>query len=230
MRVCQCRRSASRRQPTRGRMRGSSRRSAASAGDPAHASRARRLPRAHGGPSSRVSRCSSARSTASTRSGSPAFARLDRAVGRLADPHIAISHGLARYLAETEGFAEDAFTVVHYGIEPGSEPAPYEGPPDRLLCVGRLIPIKGHDILLRACARARVSVPGLQLELAGSGPLEETLRLPCRGPRPVGRGALSRSCVADRRRDREPLRSSSCPRSGRDSAWSRSRRWSGAGR
>ena len=104
------------------------------------------------------------------------FARLDRTLGRLADPHIAISHGLARYLADTEGFAEAAFAVVHYGIEAGPQPAPYQGPPGRLLCVGRLIPIKGHDVLLRACARARATVPGLELELAGAGPLEETLR------------------------------------------------------
>ena len=104
------------------------------------------------------------------------FARADRAIGRLADPHIAISRGLARYLAETEGFPEEAFTVVHYGIESGPEPAPLEEPATRLLCVGRLVPIKGHDVLLRAFVRARDAVPGLELELAGAGPLEASLR------------------------------------------------------
>jgi glycosyltransferase involved in cell wall biosynthesis len=106
---------------------------------------------------------------------SRAFALADRSISRLAGLQIAISHGLARYLAETEGFAADRFEVVHYGIEPGPDPPP---PPDepRLLAVGRLIPIKGLDVLLRAFAAARREVPALTLELAGEGPLEHELR------------------------------------------------------
>jgi glycosyltransferase involved in cell wall biosynthesis len=107
---------------------------------------------------------------------SPLFARADRAVGALADEHVAISRGLARYLAREEGFAEDDFTVIHYGIEPGLEPEPYADEAPRLLCVGRLIPIKGHDVLLRAVARARRVVRDLTLDIAGSGPLETELR------------------------------------------------------
>jgi len=104
------------------------------------------------------------------------FALADRTIGRLADLHIAISHGLARYLAEVEGFGVDEFTVVHYGIEPGPEPPPCDLDVPRLLCVGRLVPIKGHDVLLRAFAQARDAVPGLELQLAGSGELEGELR------------------------------------------------------
>ncbi len=104
------------------------------------------------------------------------FALADRSIGRLADPHIAISHGLARYLVEAEGFAEQEFVVVHYGIEPGPEPADCDLRVPRLLCVGRLVPIKGHDVLLRAFAQARDAVPGLELQLAGSGDLEAELR------------------------------------------------------
>ena len=104
-----------------------------------------------------------------------AVALADRAVARFAHRQIAISRGLADYLAATEGFAADAFTVVHYGIELGPEPPP---PPaaTRLLAVGRLIPIKGFDVLLRAFARAREDVPELTLEVAGSGPLEAELK------------------------------------------------------
>src|SRR5207302_7453031 len=40
-----------------------------------------------------------------------AFALADRAVASLAHVHIAISHGLARYLAETEGFEERSFEI-----------------------------------------------------------------------------------------------------------------------
>jgi glycosyltransferase involved in cell wall biosynthesis len=107
---------------------------------------------------------------------SRAFALLDRGVGRLADVQLAISQGLARYLAETEGFAESDFQVVHYGIEAGLEPRPFTGEEPRLVCVGRLIPIKGHDVLLRALAEARRSLAELSLDVVGSGPLETELR------------------------------------------------------
>jgi glycosyltransferase involved in cell wall biosynthesis len=103
------------------------------------------------------------------------FALADRLVAGLADVHIAVSRGLAKYLAETEGFAEDGFQIVHYGIRAGAAPQPYDGPP-RLLCIGRLIPIKGHLVLLRAFAGALHEVPGLELRLAGRGPLDPALR------------------------------------------------------
>jgi glycosyltransferase involved in cell wall biosynthesis len=103
------------------------------------------------------------------------FALADRAVGGLAHVHIAISRGLARYLADVEGFDETEFAIVHYGIVPG--PGPKPGPDEpRLLCVGRLIPIKGHIVLLRAFAEARREVPELTLDVAGRGPLEPALK------------------------------------------------------
>ncbi|HEX6723920.1 MAG TPA: glycosyltransferase [Gaiella sp.] len=104
-----------------------------------------------------------------------AFATADRTIAALADVHIAISAGLARYLAESEGFDAASFEVVHYGIEAGPEPPPLPCAP-RLAIVGRLIPIKGHDALLRAVARAREQLPGLTLEIAGDGELEPELR------------------------------------------------------
>jgi glycosyltransferase involved in cell wall biosynthesis len=103
------------------------------------------------------------------------FGTIDRAAGRFADVDIAISRGLAAHLAEVEGYDEDAFEIVRYGIRPGPEP-PAPPPEPRLLAVGRLIPIKGLDTLLRAVAAARTEVPGLTLELAGAGPEEDELR------------------------------------------------------
>jgi glycosyltransferase involved in cell wall biosynthesis len=105
-----------------------------------------------------------------------AFALGDRTVASLAHVHIAISRGLARYLAETEGFAEDGFQIVHYGIAPNGAVRPYSGSAPRLLCVGRLIPIKGHIVLLRAFAQAREEIAGLELDIAGRGPLEPALK------------------------------------------------------
>jgi len=103
------------------------------------------------------------------------FATADRTIARLADVHVAISAGLARYLAENEGFDARAFEIVHYGIEPGAPPPAPPGEPS-LAIVGRLIPIKGHEVLLEAVRRARDEVPGLALEIAGDGPLETQVR------------------------------------------------------
>jgi glycosyltransferase involved in cell wall biosynthesis len=105
-----------------------------------------------------------------------AFALADRAVASLAHVHIAISEGLAHYLADTEGFDERSFEIVHYGIAPRDGAESYAGSEPRLLCVGRLIPIKGHIVLLRAFAEAKREVPGLRLDVAGRGPLESALR------------------------------------------------------
>ena len=105
-----------------------------------------------------------------------AFALADRGVASLAHVHIAISRGLARYLSDTEGFDEDGFEIVHYGIAPRGEPPAYSSGAPRLLCVGRLIPIKGHIVLLRAFAQAKQEVPDLELDIAGRGPLEPALR------------------------------------------------------
>jgi glycosyltransferase involved in cell wall biosynthesis len=104
------------------------------------------------------------------------FALADRTIASLAHVHIAISRGLARYLADTEGFDERGFQIVHYGVTPQPDWAPYQGDRPRLLCVGRLIPIKGHIVLLRAFAEARKELPELVLDIAGRGPLEPALR------------------------------------------------------
>ena len=106
----------------------------------------------------------------------PYFGVADRAVASLAHVQIAISRGLARYLEDVEGFDRESFEIVHYGIEPDGEPKPYADPVPRLLCVGRLIPIKGHIVLLRAFAEARKRLPTIELEIAGRGPLEPALK------------------------------------------------------
>jgi glycosyltransferase involved in cell wall biosynthesis len=106
--------------------------------------------------------------------GNRLVASVDRAAARLAHRQIAISHGLASYLEATQGYSAGTFTVVHYGIEAGPEPLP-PAASTRLLAVGRLIEIKGFDVLLRAFAVARRQVPQLSLELAGAGPLEQRL-------------------------------------------------------
>ncbi|MDH4345322.1 MAG: glycosyltransferase, partial [Thermoleophilia bacterium] len=46
----------------------------------------------------------------------------------------------------------------------------------RVAVVGRLIPIKGHHVLLEAAAAAARELPGLEVEIAGAGPLDTELR------------------------------------------------------
>jgi glycosyltransferase involved in cell wall biosynthesis len=105
------------------------------------------------------------------------FGFADRSVSSLAHVHVAISRGLAQYLAETEGFREEDFEIAHYGISSSGDAEPYSGTEARLVCVGRLIPIKGHLVLMRALARARERTPGITLDVAGRGPLAPALKV-----------------------------------------------------
>ena len=104
------------------------------------------------------------------------FALGDRTIGALAHRQIAISRGLARYLSETEGFPEPDFEIVHYGIAAGPAPEPYGGGEPRFLCIGRLIPIKGHVVLLRAFKKVLEERPDARLDIAGRGILEHGLK------------------------------------------------------
>ena len=157
------------------------------------------------------------------------FGFADRSVGSLAHVHVAISQGLAQYLAETEGFEEEDFEIVHYGIAAGGDAAAYAGADPRLLCIGRLIPIKGHLVLLRALAQARASGAGRDARRRRARPAGARAQgVRARAGSSRTPSAFSASWRRWRRRSRTP-RSSSFPRSGRASAWSRSRRWSARG-
>ncbi len=103
------------------------------------------------------------------------FALGDRTIGALAHRQIAISRGLARYLSTTEGFPEPEFEIVHYGITAAAAAEPYAGEVPRFLCIGRLIPIKGHVVLLRAFRAVLDQRPDARLEIAGRGVLEHGL-------------------------------------------------------
>ena len=175
--------------------------------------RGRRLPRPRTGPASCTRISSTPTSTASS-PGSVArvplrlstkhgfnefregrwFGFADRSVGSLAHVHIAISQGLAQYLAETEGFDEEDFEIVHYGISADGERDAYAGAAPRLLCIGRLIPIKGHSSCSARSRRPARSVPDVALDVAGRGPLEPALK------------AYARELGVDRRRPLPRLR------------------------
>jgi glycosyltransferase involved in cell wall biosynthesis len=92
------------------------------------------------------------------------------------DQIVAISGAVARYEKRNLGVREDRIQIIPNGIEM-SEIArrsvrPFQEIP-RLLFVGRLVPQKGHAVLLNALARVP---PPWQLEVVGTGPLERDLR------------------------------------------------------
>jgi len=97
-------------------------------------------------------------------------------------------------------------SVIYNGIDLGDfeSGAPYSAGAPYIMGIGRLVPQKGFDVLLRAFARAKIA--GWKLLIAGEGPerapleklihdlgLEETAKLVGRADRAMA-GALFRGC------------------------------------
>jgi glycosyltransferase involved in cell wall biosynthesis len=147
----------------------------------------------------RAARVSSVHST-------PAFYRREpfrsgaRIAGRHAGAVIAISEHVRRFLLELRLAPAERVHVVHYGIDASSWPRDEPGRSrarERLglssgeVAVGiaaRLIPGKGHSLLLEALSRARPEAPQLRLLVAGDGPLRSRLE---REAERLGPGAVT---------------------------------------
>lgn len=84
------------------------------------------------------------------------------------------------FLAEHCGdWVCDKLRVVHTGTDPDSfpyaPPAERAGRPFTILCVGALREVKGHHVLIEACALLRARGVDLQCRLIGEGELQRTL-------------------------------------------------------
>ena len=67
-------------------------------------------------------------------------------------------------------------SVIRNAVDvPAVAPAPLPLEPPRLLCLGRLVPAKGHDLALTAFATLRRRFPALRLIVAGDGAARSTL-------------------------------------------------------
>lgn len=81
--------------------------------------------------------------------------------------------------AASEGWRLDRFSVLRCGIVlasfPYRDPAP-PSRPARLFCPARLVPKKGHALLLDATERLVAEGTDVRLALAGDGPLGDDLR------------------------------------------------------
>jgi colanic acid/amylovoran biosynthesis glycosyltransferase len=90
---------------------------------------------------------------------------------------VAISDYNRRFLLEHARGHPLAVHVVHYGIDPSRFPFRVRaaGQPPTIACVARLLPYKGHSVLLRAIAGGPPPLAGARLELVGDGPLRVEL-------------------------------------------------------
>jgi glycosyltransferase involved in cell wall biosynthesis len=109
-----------------------------------------------------------------------------RTGAHLARAIIAISHYVASWISRHDLAEADRVRVVHYGIDPtgwalcedrrAAERQTFDvGPDDEIVGVAsRLVPFKGHDVLIDAFA-ALDAYPNLRLLIAGDGPLRSAL-------------------------------------------------------
>lgn len=67
------------------------------------------------------------------------------------------------------GLARQQIDVVHNGLAPDLRPGGARTDQPSIVAVGRLVPVKRHDLLIRAAAAARQQVPGLTLTIVGDG-------------------------------------------------------------
>jgi glycosyltransferase involved in cell wall biosynthesis len=115
------------------------------------------------------------------------YRAVTRVVGTLTPLTIAISHHLRDVLERTNQRRRGTVRVVHYGIDAArwdsteAERASLRqqfglaaGDVAVAICA-RLIPGKGHELLLDATDRARQRAPGLRIFIAGDGPLRARL-------------------------------------------------------
>lgn len=94
---------------------------------------------------------------------------------------ITLSESSREEIVEMMGFDPDGVTVVPPGVEARFSPGPPESrsPEPLVAAVGRLVPVKRFDLLMRALTRVKERVPALRAVIAGEGydrPRLEVLR------------------------------------------------------
>jgi glycosyltransferase involved in cell wall biosynthesis len=106
--------------------------------------------------------------------------------------------------AVLEGMARNCRTsVVYNGVDPDlfSPASPASSDSATILSVGNLIPIKGHEYLIRAVASLAIEFPAVELEIIGDGSERERLETLAQElkiePRVHFRGRQSRAQVAE---------------------------------
>jgi glycosyltransferase involved in cell wall biosynthesis len=116
----------------------------------------------------------------------PALARLGDAVERRVAPRfyrssriVTLSESSRTEITELLGLPGDRVTVAPPGIDARFTPSGPRSPTPLVVAVGRLVPVKRFDALLRSLAEVKVDHPGLRAVVIGEGyerPALETLR------------------------------------------------------
>lgn len=84
-------------------------------------------------------------------------------------PIVTLSESSRRELIEQMHFRPERVHVVPPGIDPRFSPGGEKSPTPLVVSVGRLMPSKGFDTLIRTCAVVREQVPDLELVIVGDG-------------------------------------------------------------
>lgn len=113
---------------------------------------------------------------------------VQRGLSRRACRIIAVSKALRDSLVSAEGLRPESVTVIYNGIKP-CRPADRSAdirafrevhgvPADALVVgvIGRMVPVKGYDVLLDAARRLAATRPDVWFVLVGHGPQLKTLR------------------------------------------------------
>lgn len=97
--------------------------------------------------------------------------RLERALSRWVHTFDANSRGARNFLV-ANGFDSRKFTVIVNGVQTNSVPmASHDHPgPPKIICVARFVPLKRHELLLRALAEVKARGVDFRCELIGYGP------------------------------------------------------------
>ena len=101
--------------------------------------------------------------------------RVAQSVYRSAARVICISHKVADKVADNAAPRTNTRVIYNSADAQMFSPSPDDFVPDTILSVGNLIPIKGHELLLRAVAAIIPEYPQISCEIIGNGP--ELLRL-----------------------------------------------------
>jgi glycosyltransferase involved in cell wall biosynthesis len=74
------------------------------------------------------------------------------------------------------GTANRSSVIPNGARWPEQNPEPLPFSPPRVLCLGRMVELKGFDLAIRAVARVRQQIPSIRLLLIGDGPARSTLQ------------------------------------------------------
>lgn len=89
--------------------------------------------------------------------------------------YVAVSHSTRRELIQL-GIEPERITLIHNGTDAVADEAQERSPSPRVIVLGRLVPQKRVEIALDTVAALRTRLPGMHLDVVGSGWWEPTLR------------------------------------------------------